>query len=75
MVPIDLIGTNDLVGPMGRPDSSSQKICLSDLMFCLFVRNLIFEESYWSKRQDGLLVLRDDLVFRHYFARTMQAIM
>ena len=43
-------------------------------MFRLFARNLISEESYWSDQRDGLLVLRDDLVFRQYGARTMQSI-
>ena len=74
MGPIDLIGPNDLVVRLGCPDSSSRKICLSDSMFYLFSRNLISEESYWSKQRDGILVLRDDLVFRYYVARTMQAI-
>ena len=59
---------------MGRPDSSSRKICLRDSMFRLFARNLISGESYWSERRDGLLVLNDDIVFRQYVARTMQAI-
>ena len=43
-------------------------------MFLIFSRNLISEESYWSERRDGILVLRDNLVFRQYVARTMPAI-
>ena len=61
--PRDLIGPTNLVGPIGSSCSSSQKICLNDSMLRLFARNLISKESYWSERIDGLLVLRDDLVF------------
>ena len=43
-------------------------------MFRLFARKLISEESYWSERHDGILVLSNDIVFRQYIARTMQAI-
>ena len=49
---------------LGRPDSSSRKICLSNSMFHLFARNLISEESYCSEQCDGLPVLRDEIVFR-----------
>ena len=38
-----------------------------------FARILNSKEAYWSERRDGHLVLRDDLVFRQYVARTMQA--